>query len=326
MTSLIGRKPDLGGEGGLTSPPGAQGNSPEGEAGAPSRRRRLPLAGVPLIPALVLLSVFLLGPVIWSFYGSLTTASLKGLAAREPRFVGFDNYIMLFSSPEFANSLLLTLIFVIGSAVIGQNTLGLALALMMENSNRTIRNAASTAVMASWMLPEVVAAFACYAYFSGEGTLNQIAAFFGIPPYDWLYSAPMLAVILANVWRGTAFSLMVYSAALKNVPTEISEAARVDGANPAQRLFLVTLPMISKSIATNLMLITLQTLSVFGLIWIMTKGGPNGRSATLPIFAYEQAMQFSMIGYGTAIATVLLVIGALFSVLYIRVLKPEVNS
>jgi multiple sugar transport system permease protein len=97
----------------------------------------------------------------------------------------------------------------------------------------------------------------------------------------------------------------------------------MDGAGPWQRLWRVVLPVIRPSILTNLMLITLQTLSVFGLIYTMTRGGPGNKSETLPIFMYQQAFQNSLIGYGTAIALVLLVVGALFSVVYIRLLKLE---
>src|SRR5262249_8349799 len=131
------------------------------------------------------------------------------------------------------------------------------------------------------------------------------------------------AVCLANVWRGTAFSMMVYTAALNDVPRELVEAAEMDGAGPWQRLRLVTLPVIPRTITTNLMLITLQTLSVFGLIYTMTRGGPGNKSETLPIFMYRQAFQNSLIGYGTAIALVLLVVGALFSAVYVRILKLE---
>jgi len=134
---------------------------------------------------------------------------------------------------------------------------------------------------------------------------------------------PILAVCLANVWRGTAFSLMVFTAAINDVPQELVEAAEMDGAGPWQRLWRVVLPVIRPSILTNLMLITLQTLSVFGLIYTMTRGGPGNKSETLPIFMYQQAFQNSLIGYGTAIALVLLVVGALFSVVYIRLLKLE---
>jgi multiple sugar transport system permease protein len=135
----------------------------------------------------------------------------------------------------------------------------------------------------------------------------------------------MLSVVLANVWRGTAFSMLVYSAALQDVPPEITEAAEVDGASGFQRFFQITLPMIRSSIQTNMMLITLQTLSVFTLIYVMTAGGPGTSSTTLPLLAYQEAFKFSELGYGTAIATILLLIGAVFSVVYIRALKPEVN-
>jgi multiple sugar transport system permease protein len=86
----------------------------------------------------------------------------------------------------------------------------------------------------------------------------------------------------------------------------------------------ITLPMIRRSIGTNLMLSTLQTLSVFGLIWVMTRGGPGGRSRTLPLFMYEQAFQNSLIGYGTAVALLLLLVGSLFSLVYLRLLRTEV--
>src|SRR5450759_3224187 len=97
-----------------------------------------------------------------------------------------------------------------------------------------------------------------------------------------------------------------YSAALSDIPLEIEEAAQVDGASGWRRLVSITLPMIRRSIMTNLMLITLQTLSVFGLIFTMTRGGPGTKSQTLPLYMYEQAFSFGNLGYGTAIAIMLL--------------------
>lgn len=280
---------------------------------------------VPLVPAVVLLALFMLGPVIWSFYGSFTNAALTGPNAAEPEWVGLDNYIQLLGDPDFPKALWLTVLFVMASAVIGQNVLGLALAMLMRSALRPVRAVVSTLVVTAWVLPEIVAAFAAYAFFHAEGSLNSLLAGVGITGPDWLYEYPMLAVILANVWRGTAFSMMVYSAAVAEVPPEITEAARVDGANGVQRLVWVTLPTIRRSISTNLMLTTLQTLSVFTLIYVMTGGGPGTDSSTLPILAYQEAFKFAQVGYGTAIATVMLVIGAVFSVVYIRSLRPEVD-
>ncbi|MFI2362347.1 carbohydrate ABC transporter permease [Promicromonospora sp. NPDC019610] len=280
---------------------------------------------VPLAPAVVLLALFMLGPVVWSFYGSFTNAALTGPAALNPEWIGFDNYAALIGDPDFPKSLWLTVVFVFLSAVVGQNVMGILLAGLLRSAVRPVRSIASTVVVAAWVLPEIVAAFAAYAFFHSEGTLNTLLGGLGITGPDWLYSTPMLAVILANIWRGTAFSMMVYSAALAEVPPELTEAAQLDGANGLQRLAWVTLPVIRRSISTNLMLTTLQTLSVFTLIYVMTGGGPGTDSSTLPILAYQEAFKFAQVGYGTAIATVMIIVGGIFSVIYIRALRPEVD-
>jgi ABC-type sugar transport systems, permease components len=274
---------------------------------------------------MILVVVFLLGPVISSFYGSFTNSALTGSAAEGATFIGFQNYIDLFTSPDFLKSVLLTVIFLIGSAIIGQNVLGLGLAMLMRNGNAAVRGIVGTLVVTAWILPEIVAAFAAYAFFHDQGTLNELLALVGVNGPNWLYALPMVAVILANVWRGTAFSMLVYSAAISDVPDDVVESAEMDGASGLKRLLYITLPLIRRSISTNLMLTTLQTLSVFTLIFVMTGGGPGTNSSTLPILAYQEAFKFSQLGYGTAIATILLVIGAIFSIVYLRALKPEVD-
>nr|WP_235002197.1 sugar ABC transporter permease [Actinacidiphila paucisporea] len=279
------------------------------------------LRGVPLLPAVVLLVIFLAGPIAYCVYYAFTDMQLTG--ASGTHFVGFDNFTRAFRDADFVNAVELTLVFVVGSAVIGQNTLGLALAVLMEKAAKPVRSITSTVVIAAWVLPEVVAGYLMYAFFFRQGSLNAILRGLHLPQQNWLYTLPILAVCIANVWRGTAFSMLVYSAALNDVPQELVEAAEVDGAGPWQRLWRVTLPVIRRSVMTNLMLITLQTLSVFGLIYTMTRGGPGNKTETLPVFMYQQAFTSSLIGYGTAVALVLLVVGALFSVVYIRLLKIE---
>jgi multiple sugar transport system permease protein len=172
------------------------------------------------------------------------------------------------------------------------------------------------------VMPEIVAAFCWYAFLNRDGSLNSWLEGVGVEQ-NWLYSAPMFAIILANVWRGTAFSMMVYSAALSDIPPEITEAASIDGASGVRRLRFVTLPLIRRSILTNLMLITLQTLAVFTTIYVLTGGGPGTKSQTTPVYMYQQAFKFYDLGYGTAMALVLLVVGALFSVVYLRFVNLE---
>nr|WP_246846604.1 sugar ABC transporter permease [Humibacter ginsenosidimutans] len=274
---------------------------------------------------MIMVAIFLLGPVIEAFYGSFTNMALTGAAAQTTEFIGFQNYIQLFQNPDFLKSVWLTILFVVGSAIIGQNVLGLALAMLMRSGHKVVSGIVGTLVVTSWVVPEVVGAFCAYAFFNGGGTLNAILGVVGLKGPDWLYVVPMVSVILANIWRGTAFSMMVYSAAITEVPEEITESAEIDGASGWKRLIYITLPMIRRSISTNLMLTTLQTLSVFGLIYIMTAGGPGTDSSTLPVLAYQEAFKFSQLGLGTAIAVVMLIIGAVFSVIYIRALKPEVD-
>jgi len=278
---------------------------------------------LPLAPAIGLMLVFLAGPILYCIYAAFTNMALTGTGAANVQFVGLDNFRKAFGSSAFTNSIWLTLVFTLLSAIIGQNTLGLGLALLMRRSSKLIRNFVGTAVIGAWVLPEVVAAYLLSAFFNDEGTLNVILHKVGLPGQDWLYAAPIIAVSLANIWRGTAFSMLVYSAALSEVPKEIEESAEMDGAAGYKRLVFVTLPMISRAIFTNLMLITLQTLSVFGLIYAMTRGGPGTKSQTLPLYMYEQAFSFSQIGYGTAIALVMLLIGAVFSLIYLRGLNQE---
>lgn len=279
--------------------------------------------GAPLVPATVLLIVFLLGPILWSIYAAFTNTSLSGAGAAHSQFIGFANFTKAFTSNGFLNSVLLTLFFTLISAVVGQNALGLSLALWMRRAVGPVRAFGGAVVIGAWVLPEVVAGYLWYAFLAKDGSLNAALERVGLHPQDWLFSLPILAVSIANIWRGTAFSMLVYTAALSDIPKEIEEAAEVDGATGRQRLFHITLPMIRSSIMTNLMLITLQTLSVFGLIFTMTRGGPGTKSQTLPLYMYEQAFSFGDLGYGTAIAIMLLVVGSVFSLLYLRMLAPE---
>jgi multiple sugar transport system permease protein len=284
----------------------------------PSVARRLG----PLVPAVVLLLLFFAGPVVWSCYTAFTDQALSGEGASNPQFIGLDNFRRMLDDPTFIQSIVLTVIFVVGSAVIGQNILGLLIALLMRGRSRVMQSTVSLVVVGAWVMPEIVAAFCWYAFLNRSGSLNKWLHALGMTQ-NWLYTAPMFAIILANVWRGTAFSMMVYSAALSDIPPEIEEAASIDGAGGWRRFWYVTLPMIRRSIMTNLMLITLQTLAVFTTIYVLTGGGPGTKSQTTPIYMYEQAFKFYNLGYGTAMALVLLLIGAIFSLIYMRFVKVD---
>jgi multiple sugar transport system permease protein len=278
---------------------------------------------LPMAPALAIMLVFFAGPVFWTFYIAFTNMALTGPGARSVTFIGLENFQSMLRDPTFFQSVLLTIIFAGASAVVGQAGLGMLLALLMRGRNRIFRSVLGAIIVGAWVIPEIVAAFIWYAFLSDGGTLDAILKTVGLPTTNWLYVAPMLSVSVANIWRGTAFSMLVFSAAISSIPPDALEAAVVDGASTMQRVWHITLPLMKGAILSDLILITLQTLSVFVLIFAMTGGGPGTSSQTLPIYMFQQAFKFYQLGYGAAVALILLLIGAVASLIYLRVLEVE---
>lgn len=273
-----------------------------------------------LIPAVILLAGFFLVPIIMTFYYSFTNLALSGANAKNFQVVGLKNYTSMFKDTTVFISIRNTLVFLAGS-LIGQQVIGFLIALCMKGKNSTFRRIVGPIFLAGWIIPEVVVAICCSTFFGLDGTINQFLAAVGLPTIKWLQKMPMLTIVLANVWHGTAFSMMNFQSALDGVSADIEEAATMDGANYFQTLFHIIIPCIRSTIATNTMLNTLSTLGVFGLVYMMTGGGPGTKTTTIPIYMYKQAFVSQQLGYGTAIAMLLLVIGIILSVLYARIDK-----
>lgn len=277
-----------------------------------------------LLPSWILLLIFFIGPMILTVIFSMTNLSLTGAEASQLRFVGFENFTRMFQDPEFRKSVWNTVVFVFFSAVLGQCFFGFLIAFLMREKNKTFRRVVGLIIIAAWVTPEVVVSFCWVAFLSDSGTANWLLGLFNIAPVAWLFTFPMISVVIANIWRGTAFSMMVFQSALDDIPKEIEEAAHMDGATRWQVITKITIPMVKGTIATNLMLVTLQTLGVFTLIYTMTGGGPGVQTSTLPVFMYKQAFVSYQLGYGTAISLVLLAIGAIASLIYMKTLKVKV--
>lgn len=296
-----------------------------------TKANRLPLSRVAgdmvyktwmLWPALILLAVFFICPILMALYYSFTNLALSGAAAKNMQFVGLDNYVKLVKNKDMINSIRATLVFLVGS-VAGQTVLGFFMAYMMKDKNPTFRRITGSCILTGWVMPEVVAAICMYAFFYSKdaGTVNRIIGLFGAEPVAWLYDHALLSVTVANIWHGAAYSMMVFQAALDNVSGETIESAMLDGANRWQTLIHVTIPQIKATIFSNTMLITLKTIGIFSLIFTMTGGGPGGKTQTLPVYMYLQAFKSFQLGYGSAISVVLLTLGIAMSVLYTRVYK-----
>ncbi len=275
-----------------------------------------------LWPAVVLLSVFFIWPIGMALYYSFTNLALSGAAAKNLQFIGVANYAKMLKDSNMFRSVSATLFFLIGS-VIGQTVLGFFMACLMKDKNTNFRRITGSCILMGWVMPEVVAAICMYAFFYSKdtGTVNRIIGIIGAKPVAWLYDHALFSVTVANIWHGAAYSMMVFQAALDNVPADTTESAMLDGANRRHTLMYIVIPQIKATIFSNTMLITLKTIGVFDLIFTMTGGGPAGKTQTLPVYMYLQAFKSFQLGYGSAISVVLLTLGIALSVLYTRVYK-----
>ncbi|MER6942429.1 sugar ABC transporter permease [Nonomuraea sp. NPDC000554] len=277
-------------------------------------------AGAFVAPAMVLIAVFLVFPALWVIYLGLTNYRLTGVEAAEPRVVGLDNFVKALSDPTFWNSTWLTVQFVLGSAVIGQVVLGFTIAWLLRDRPGPLKRVVEGLVILAWILPSAVVSFLWVALLDRDGgTLNTLL---GIPGFAWLLDHPMLSIIVFNTWRGTAFSMMLYGAALGNVPPSHLESARLAGASGWQQLRDVVFPHIRGHVLTNLLLISLWTFNDF-TPFMLTAGGPDGKSEVLAVYVYNVALKGGQLGYGAAVSTVILLINLVVAVFYLRLLRSK---
>jgi len=266
-------------------------------------------------PALFLIGLFLIFPGVWTLYIGATNFRLTGVAARSPDFVWLDNYRAALSDERFYQSLWLTLLFVFGSAVIGQNGFGFTLAWALRDTRKWLKRTLESLVLLAWILPSSVVAFLWVAMLDRDGgTINEMLQ--TTPGVAWLVEYPLISIIIFNIWRGTAFSMMLYSAALSSVPPSHLETARLAGASGSQTLRDVVLPHIRRYAVTNTLLITLWTFNDF-TPFLITASDPD--SEIVAIYIYNKALVAGEMGYSAAISLLVLLINLLLALVYLRV-------
>jgi len=279
-----------------------------------------PRAAAFVAPALLLVAVFLVFPALWTLYLGLTNYRLTGIAAARPQLVGLDNYRQALADPGFLAALWRTLVFVFGSAIVGQSVLGFVVAWYLRTAHPVVRRTVETLVLLAWILPSSIVAFLWVAFLDGgDGTLN---ALLGTRGHAWLVDNAMLSIVVFNAWRGTAFSMLLFSAALAGVPPSQLETARLAGASGWQQLRDVVFPHTRGHILTNTLLISLWTFNDF-TPYLITAGGPNHATEILPVFIYVTAIYGGQLGFGAAISLLMLLINLLIALGYLRLLRER---
>jgi multiple sugar transport system permease protein len=258
---------------------------------------------LPFVAPMVLIMV---GLIFWPFVNAilLSTTSLNFLTG-ETVSVGLRNYQRLFASSDYLLSMQNTIVFTCWSLAVKFVT-GMTIAMIL-NSRLPMRSLLSGIMLLPWIVPEIVTALAWKSIYDPIfGGLNPILMSLGLmdQPHGWLSDAhlAMPSVIAVNVWKGIPFYTLLLLAGLKAIDHEQLEAAEVDGANIVQRFRHVTLPGLRYVIIVVLLLSFISTFNQFGLIFLMTGGGPSGATRLYSILAYEKAIGSLQYGPGTAIA------------------------
>jgi multiple sugar transport system permease protein len=284
-------------------------------------RRRGPLDGevrwalLFLAPTLIGLAVLSAGPIFATLAISLTSWDLL----QAPTVVGIDNFVALASDDRFLKALRNTFFYTATSVPIGLViALGLALAL-----NQTIRGIAW--IRTAYFLPVVTSTIAVALVWQwilspDAGLLNQVIGLFGLSPRKWLVEPTLImpSIVAMSIWQGLGTNVIIFLAGLQAIPTELLDAASVDGAARWARFRHVVLPLLTPSIFFTGVLSLIGSFQVFDQIFVLSRPRPTEASITVVYFIYENGFKFFKMGYASAASWVLFVIVAFFTWLYFR--------
>lgn len=277
-----------------------------------------------LLPA----AVVVFGVVIWPVARTLVV-SLYDVDSAMPGsypFVGLDNYVRVFQDSRFYSVLGHTMYFTLVSTFL-ELALGIAVALLL-NAPLRARWLWRSIVVLPWALPTIVNGALWRWIYNGQyGALNGLLDTLGISqtPTQWL-GEPFLAlnmVIIADVWKNTSIVVFFILAGLQTIPSDLYEAARVDGAGPWRAFWRLTIPMLAPSIAVVLILRTIEAFKVFDIIYVMTGGGPASGTQTIAFYTYLQAFSNQLFGYGAALAYLIVLAVFALAMVYLRILRQN---
>ena len=279
-----------------------------------------------LAPALALIAVFVLYPILSVIYYSFTDYDI----VRPPVFVGLDNYERLLADPTFWKALGNSVIYLVATPTL--IVLSIALAIVVNRELRGIH-----VFRALYYIPAVSGSIAIGIswrwLFDRNGFLNGVLLWGGFidEPIQWLTEPSLILpiAIMLTIWAGIGYYAVIFLAGLQNIPEELYDAARIDGCNDFQKHWHVSLPGLRPQIVFVAVISSLAALKVFDEIYVLTNrtGGILDSGVTVVFYLWKQAFQLSHAGYASAIAIVLLVLTLAFSVVNVRLLeRGEANA
>ena len=284
------------------------------------KKHGLQESGIPyVLPALLVVASVMLFPLLYNIVLSFFKKTIYDM---NWSFVGLAQYKKLLTSDTFLNALKNTVIWTVVS-VFFQFLIGFICALVISQDRIRFRGIWRCLIMLAWVLPSVIGSMVWkWMYHSDFGILNEILLRLGLikQALAWTGSKQLAltSAIIVNVWKLFPLVLMYIEAALQSVPRSLEDAAVVDGANTWRCFTVVTWPHIRPTCITVILLLTIWTLNAFTFIYVLTGGGPGTASQVLSMFINKEAFQNYNFGVASAASTILFVIVAAFSMIYIR--------
>ncbi len=274
-----------------------------------------------LSPAVAFVLGFTFLPALYAIQISFYDYSF---ASQERPFIGLENYVDLLEDQDYWHSLRLSLLF---AAVDVPLTIliGLGTALLL-NQKLSGRGLFRSILLLPWVISMVIAGYMLkWIFADSTGILNYLLSRVGLGEVDWLSSGwgAFTTILLSHSWKVYAFGMIILLAGLQSIPSELYEAAHIDGATAFQRLLHVTIPLLLPQILILVILRTLNTFNMVDLIFAMTEGGPGNATEFISYYMYQRAFAYFELGYASAIAVTILLLNIVLALVYVRVLRSR---
>lgn len=280
------------------------------------RKRENMVAIILILPACICLGIFNFFPIIRNF---ILSFSSWNMVIGNPKYIGVNNYIEMFTNEDFWSSIIVTIKYTIMYVPMSM-MIGFVLAILIKKKNKV-----NLIYRSIFFLPYVtsmvaISAVFLYIYHPQYGSLNMILQIFGIEPIRWLNtkSTALISLVIMNCWKSIGMCVVIFLGSLLNISDELREAARIDGAGEYNILKYVEIPLVTPATFMLVIMLTIESFKVFTQISVMTQGGPDGSTTNLLTYMFQQAFEQFRVGYGGAIAIVLLLIVLIINLIQMK--------